>query len=161
MSTYFIQCCIELYKNFFRWIERILPVFILLIIRIHWGWEFYQTGKGKLENHEQVVTFFTSLGIPAPNFQAWFVAGLEYGGGILLLLGLLSRPVSFMLACNMIVAYLSVAEDRARVFNIWNDTEAFLQADPFFFLLASLLVLAFGPGMISVDYLIKYIRNKE
>lgn len=127
---------------------------ILLLFRVYWGWLFFQTGWGKLTNHGNVVEFFTSLGIPFPGLNAWFVAGLECFGGLLLLTGLCSRPIALLLSGNMLVAYLSVPEDRAKLFNVISDPEAFIMADPFFFLLTSLIVLAFGPGKLSLDYLL-------
>jgi hypothetical protein len=39
------------------------PVF-LLIMRLHWGWQFFETGKGKLSNIDKIVGFFHDLGIP-------------------------------------------------------------------------------------------------
>jgi len=106
-------------------------------------------------NHANVVEFFTSLGIPAPALNAWFVGGLECFGGLLLLVGLCSRPIAFMMAINMAVAYLSVQEDRATVLELFNDPAPFLAAAPFFFLLMSVLVLAFGPGLLSIDAWLK------
>ena len=133
----------------------VLQPFVLLWFRFTWGWQFFQTGKGKLENHPRVVEFFSSLGIPLPDANAWFIGGLECIGGACLLLGLLSRPVAFLLCCNMIVAYLSVPEDRIKLLGIFSNPDAFTSADPFFFLLTALLVLAFGPGLISLDRVIK------
>ena len=72
-------------------------------------------------------------------------------GGALLIAGLASRPVGLVLAVNMIVAYLSVEDDRMKVLNIFTKPEDFLQADPIFFLLTAILVLAFGAGIFSVD----------
>src|SRR5665213_2543897 len=66
---------------------------LLLFFRLNWGWLFFITGKGKLINHTQVVTFFTSLHLPAPDTTAWFVATVECFGGLLLFLGLGTRPV--------------------------------------------------------------------
>jgi putative oxidoreductase len=59
---------------------------VLLVLRLVWGWQFLTTGLGKLQNHERVTGFFTSLGIPAPGLNAWFIGGLELVGGALLLL---------------------------------------------------------------------------
>ena len=146
------------YKLLARLGNLLQPV-ILLVFRLYWGWQFFQTGWGKLNNHGRVVEFFTSLGIPQPGLNAWFVGGVECFGGLLLLSGLSSRLVALMLSVNMTVAYLSVAEDRAAVFGIFNDPEPFLSATPFFFLLASVLVLAFGPGVLSLDYLIRKWRG--
>lgn len=133
--------------------ELIQPV-VLLAFRLNWGWKLHQSGTGKLRNHSGVVEFFSSLGIPLPELNAWFVGGVESIGGILLLLGLLSRPTALLVSGVMFVAYISVEDDRSKLINIFSDPDAFIAADPFFFLLTALLVLAFGPGKISVDWLL-------
>jgi putative oxidoreductase len=143
---------------------NLLQQILLLAFRGYWGWQFFQTGQGKLINHEKVVSFFTSLNIPQPDTTAWFVSGLECFGGLLLLVGFASRPVALLLTGNMVVAYLSVDEDRAKLLNIFSDPTPFLSADPFFFLLTALLVLCFGPGMISIDGIIAKVlasRSKQ
>jgi putative oxidoreductase len=122
---------------------------VLLVLRLVWGWQFLTTGLGKLENHARVTDFFTSLGIPAPGLNAWFVGGLEMAGGALLLLGLLSRPIALLLTGNMLVAYL--AADRPALLGVFHDLDAFLKADPFWFLFVSVVVLTLGPGAISLD----------
>ncbi|MEO6324508.1 MAG: DoxX family protein [Thermoanaerobaculia bacterium] len=125
---------------------------ILLIMRLYWGWLFFSAGKTKLANIEGIVTYFEELKIPAPAFNAYFVSSLEMVGGMLLLLGLFSRLIALPLTINMIVAYLTA--DRVRVLHIFSEPEKFLAADPFFFLLVSALVLAFGPGLFALDTLI-------
>lgn len=134
-----------------------LQSLVLLLFRLQWGWALYATGWGKLVNHSNVVEFFMSLGIPLPELNAWFVGGLECVGGLLLLIGLCSRPIALMMTINMLVAYISVPADRAKLFGVFGDVDAFLYADPFFFLLMSVLVLAFGPGKLSVDELLKKV----
>ena len=157
-----IKKLILLLSPYFQKLAVILQPLILLAFRAHWGWLFFQTGKGKLLNHDRVVGFFTSLGIPAPELNAWFVGAVEMGGGLLLLLGLLSRPIALVLSVNMLVAYLSVVEDRQALLGIVTDPAPFIAADPFFFLLTSLLVLAFGPGFLSLDSLwAKYFQKKD
>lgn len=121
----------------------------LFFIRLYWGWQFHTTGAGKLHNISRVIGYFTDLGIPAPAFNAWFVSGLEFVGGLLLILGLASRPVALMFVIDMIVAY--VAGDRAALGMIFSDPGKFYNADPFTFLFASLIVLIFGPGLFSLD----------
>src|SRR5437588_4351356 len=79
----------------------------LLIVRLYWGYQFMQTGWGKLHNLSGVTDFFTSLGIPAPHLNAIFVANLEFIGGILLILGLANRLLGLVLTGNMLVAYLT------------------------------------------------------
>ena len=125
---------------------------VLLVLRLVWGWQFLTTGLGKLQNHGRVTEFFSSLGIPAPGLNAWFVGGLEMAGGALLLLGLFSRPIALLLTGNMLVAYWSA--DRPALLGVFHDLDAFLRADPFWFLFVSVVVLTLGPGAISVDRLL-------
>jgi len=135
---------------------------LLLVFRLHWGLEFIGTGIGKLEHHDKTVAFFTSIGVPLPELNAWFVGCGELVGGVLLILGLAGRPVGAFLTVMMTVAYLSVADDRAKFFNVFSEPDKFVSAAPFFFLLTALIVLAFGPGKLSADYLIgKYVFKKK
>src|ERR1700744_6021287 len=78
----------------------------LLLVRLYWGWQFMQTGWGKLQHLGRVTDFFRSLGIPLPGLSAPFISGLELVGGLLLLLGLGSRAVGLVVPGNMFVAYL-------------------------------------------------------
>jgi putative oxidoreductase len=143
-------------------IGDVLQPIILLVFRLTWGWQSFQTGQGKFTNHAKVAEFFASLGIPLPDLNAWFVGGVECFGGLFILVGLASRPASWLLFCSMTVAYLSVSDERAKVFGIFKDSTPFLTADPFFFWLTALLVLAFGPGQISLDYLIgKWLKKRN
>src|SRR5690242_8140875 len=86
----------------------------LLIVRLYWGWQFWQAGWGKLHRIPKVTDFFTSLGIPAPHANAVFIANLEVIGGILLAIGLGSRFISLLLAGDMFVAYLASDRDALR-----------------------------------------------
>jgi putative oxidoreductase len=78
-----------------------------LLTRLVVGFAFYDSGKGKLGNIENVVNFFTTLGIPFPELNAAFVARLEYYGGMLLLAGVLTRIIALLLSSTMIVALLT------------------------------------------------------
>ena len=145
--------------SFFVKAANLLRSPLLLLIRLYWGWLFWQSGFGKLGNISKTVDFFTSLGIPAPAFNAHFVALLEAGGGILLFVGLASRLIALPLAFDMMVAYLTA--DREGLGSIFSDPAKFYNADPFTFLLASLIILAFGPGWFSLDNIIKWYRSKR
>jgi putative oxidoreductase len=125
---------------------------MLLAVRLYWGFQFAQTGWGKLHNLAKITGFFASLNIPAPHFAAPAVSLLEFVGGILLILGLLSRPVAFLLACNMFVAYWTA--DREALTSVFSDPGKFYVADPYTFLFASLMVLTFGAGFFAVDTMI-------
>jgi putative oxidoreductase len=124
----------------------------LLLIRVYWGWLFLQSGIGKFSHIEKVVSFFTDLGIPAPTLNAYFNASLETVGGLLLILGLASRLIAVPLVINMVVAYITA--DREAFTSFFSESGKFFGADPFPFLLVSLLVLIFGPGKFSLDALV-------
>ncbi|HEY6271494.1 MAG TPA: DoxX family protein [Terriglobales bacterium] len=132
---------------------------LLLAIRLYWGWQFWQSGWGKLQDIGKVVDYFTSLGVPAPSLNAHFIAILEAGGGILLILGLGSRLIALPLVIDMAMAY--VFGDREALGSIVSDPGKFYAAAPFTFLFASLLILVFGPGWLSVDALIKRYRSRR
>ncbi len=130
------------------WLQPVL----LLVIRGWWGWSFFLTGKGKLMNLEKTTAFFTDLGLPLPKLNAIMAGSTECVGGLLLLLGLCSRLVSVPLMFTMIVAYATA--DKEAVQAIFSDPDKFTSAAPFLFLLASVIVFAFGPGKISLDALL-------
>jgi len=124
----------------------------LLAVRLYWGWQFMQTGWGKLSGIDKVIEFFTTLGIPAPALNAYFVSALEFGGGLLLILGLGSRLIAVPMVINMLVAYITA--DREALLSIFSNPDKFTGATPYTFLFASLLVLIFGPGSFSLDALL-------
>ena len=124
---------------------------LLFVLRVYWGWSFAQTGWGKLMHLDRTAEFFASLGLPAPKLNAIAAGATECGGGVLLALGLFARPASVPLIFTMLVAYATA--DREAVQAIFSDTDKFTSAAPFLFLLAALLVLAFGPGKWSLDQL--------
>jgi putative oxidoreductase len=142
----------QLAEKYYRLLVRVsssLQSSFLLAVRLYWGWQFMQTGWGKLSNINKVIEFFTNLGIPAPVLNAYFVSALEFGGGLLLILGLGSRLIALPLVADMIVAYITA--DREALFSIISNPDKFTAAAPYTFLIASLIVLIFGPGKASVD----------
>ncbi len=126
---------------------------LLLAVRLYWGWQFAQSGWGRLHHLDTATEFFASLGIPMPHANAVFISCLELTGGILLALGLGSRLVSLLLAGDMTVAYLTAERDALKM--IFSDPGKFYNADPYTFWFASVMILVFGPGLLSVDYLIR------
>lgn len=120
----------------------------LLVVRAYWGFSFVQTGWGKLHNLGKVTEFFSSLHIPFPAYNAALAAVTECFGGLLLLVGLASRLISVPLTFLLCIAYLTADSDAL------HDADKFVKADEFPFLFTTLLVLCFGPGVFSIDYLL-------
>lgn len=122
---------------------------LLLLLRLYWGWSFAQTGWGKLMNLERTAGYFETLGIPLPQLNAFTAGATELVGGALLALGLFARPAALPLTFTMLVAYATA--HREELTQIFRDPDQFFGADPFLFLLVSVIVLAFGPGAWSLD----------
>src|SRR5580658_11208466 len=78
-----------------------------IALRIMAGGVFFWEGILKFVYANQGVGRFTKLGMPLPHFTADFVGSLEIGGGLLLLLGFLTRWISIPFIVEMIVAILS------------------------------------------------------
>ncbi len=123
----------------------------LLFVRLYWGVQLMQSGWGKLNNLDKVTDFFTSLNLPMPHQMAVIISCLEFFGGFLLAAGLFSRLISFVLTINMISAY--VTADKEALHSIFSDPDKFTAAAPYVFLIASLIVFIFGPGVFSLDAL--------
>ena len=155
-SINYFDRILSVYRQFVRAVNHLQSP-LLLCIRLYWGWQFMQSGWGKLHHLAKVTQYFASLGIPAPGVNAHFIAGLEFIGGILLMLGVASRFVSLLMVCNMLTAYF-LADNQA-LHSIFSDPGKFYGADPFTFLFASLLVLVFGPGKFAIDYWIARRRG--
>ena len=56
-----------------------------------------------------------------------------------------------MLTVNLIVAYITA--DNQALHAIFSDPDKFMAAAPFTFLMASLIILIFGPGLVALDTL--------
>lgn len=113
--------------------------YFLSVLRIITAVLFIAHGTGKL------------LGFPALGFQAdlfslfGFAAILEIAGGILLILGLFTRPVAFILSGEMAVAYF-MAHAPQNFHPILNQGESAI-----LFCFVFLYLVFAGPGPWSVD----------
>ncbi len=126
-----------------------LKDYLLLAMRLYWGWHFLVAGVSKFGNIPLVSEFFGSVEIPFPLFSAYLVAFVESVGGVCLLLGLFSRTVAIPLALIMIVALLTA--HHSETFAVFQNPQRLINQLPFNYLLACLVVLCFGPGKFSID----------
>ncbi len=137
-----------------------LQSLLLLAIRLYWGSGFFMSGRGKFNDIESVASYFKSLEIPMADYAAYTVASTELVGGLLLLIGFATRLVSIPLFCVMIGAYLTAHVESVK--HILDDPSTFVKEAPFNFMLACLILFVFGPGKISLDYLLeKMLGNKD
>jgi putative oxidoreductase len=131
----------------------------LLLIRLVWGFLFLQAGIGKIADIAPVAEFFYSLGIPFANFSAHLVAWVEAIGGACLMVGLASRFITIPLIITMVVA-LSLNYTEA-VKNAFSEPSELFKQSPFTFLFASLLIFIFGPGVFSLDAILKKFSKSK
>ena len=82
-------------------------------------------GLVKVPPSPQFVEHVAGFGFPAAGVFAWAAAFAEVGGGLLLALGLLTRPAAFLILCNMTVAFFFAhaqdpfaAKEKAMLFGI-------------------------------------------
>lgn len=142
------------------WIGNFLQPFLLLILRVYWGWWLFQTGLGKFHNIERVTHFFSGLGIPFPSFTVYLVATVELVCGLFLLFGFLSRLSALLVTIVMLTAYATAHTEALLKF--FTNSSLFAEQAPYPFLLTALIVFCFGPGAFSLDWLgRRYILDEK
>lgn len=139
-------------RSWYSWLCSLLQSPLLLVIRLIWGFLFLNAGITKFASMSETIEFFQSLQIPYAVWNAYAVAFFETVGGALLIVGLWTRLAALPLAVIMVVAYLT-AHNEALMNAIQNtNLKAFMDEAPFTYLLAMLTLLAFGPGVFSLDW---------
>jgi putative oxidoreductase len=132
--------------------ERVAAYFAWLgplVARIVVGSVFMWSGWGKLNDLPRMIENFTGWGIPFPHILTPFVAGVEFVGGILLILGLFTRIAAVPLVIVMIVAIISAKWDEV------DSLETLLEFDESAYLAIFLWLAVAGPGPVSLDYLLQ------
>jgi putative oxidoreductase len=123
----------------------------LRFARLGVGLVFVSTGWGKVHNIPKVIAFFQSLGIPAAELQAPFVAYTELLCGSAIVIGLCSRLAAIPLVVSMVVAILTAK--RADLHGLF-DLVGF---DEFTYIVLLVVIAVLGPGNFAVD---KFIAQR-
>jgi len=127
-----------------NFLDRLQPL-ALLILRLALGAIMIAHGWQKIAGHMHgTMGFLSHLGIPP--WMAYLVVAAEFGGGILVVLGFLTRLAAFSILIDMLVAIFKV--------NLKNGLTG---QGGFEFPLAcaaiAFALIFFGAGPISLDWL--------
>jgi putative oxidoreductase len=77
-----------------------------LVARVVGGGVFVVFGLAKFVNHASEVDSFRDYGLPAPDAFVVVIGVVEIVGGLLLILGLATRPAALVLAGDMVGAII-------------------------------------------------------
>jgi putative oxidoreductase len=128
----------------------IVRVIVGTIMTAH-GWQKL-TEMGPSNFGEQMLG---GMGVPLPVFMGYVVTFVELFGGILLILGLLSRLAALLLTSDLVVATLLV---KVNVGFLSGSSGTGAELD--LALIAGLLVvLLAGPGKLSLDHVLGLERD--
>ncbi|NGX54396.1 MAG: hypothetical protein KR126chlam2_00006 [Chlamydiae bacterium] len=133
-------------------VGHFLGHFLLFAIRLYWGSLFIKAGIMKFSQLGNMAEMFSNVSIPFPYVAVIIVAIFEIVGGVSWILGLFSRLFSIPLIILLVVAYFTAHIDALT--SIFTNPSLFTSDVPFLFLYTALVIFCFGPGKISLDYLI-------
>ncbi len=140
--------CYRLYVVGLSYLQDVL----LLIVRLYWGSNLVTSGWHKFADFEGQAQIFENLGVVWPKASLIVSGAAELGCGALLVIGLAARLAALPLVINMLVAFAVASGDKMQA--LFSHPNEFVTAPEFLYLFACLLVLVFGPGLISVDALL-------
>ncbi len=129
--------------------------YAILLVRVALGVFFAISGANKLFVAASRKTMYETLvaaKVPLPEVMTYFVSGVEFVGGLMLAVGLLSSVASAALLVDMLVAIVT-----AKLPGMPKGLSPLNWLDEFLFLPEVLYVLFFvwlicsGPGRFSVD----------
>ena len=129
--------------------------FPILLARVSLGMFFAISGGNKLfvaSHTRQMYETLAGAGIPFPHFMTYFVSSVDFIGGCLLIMGLLSSLCSAALIIDMIVAITTVqlaTISKGLSFLDWLDD--FLYLPETLYIILFICLICSGPGRVSVD----------
>jgi putative oxidoreductase len=113
-----------------------------LAARVVGGTIFVVFGAGKFVNHTSEVDSFRDYGLPSPDAFVYAIGVIEIVGGLLLVLGLLTRLAALVLAGDMVGAIVASGINKGEPISL-----TLAPAE----LLACLYLLWTGPGRSALD----------
>jgi len=133
-----------------------LEQYAILLVRVSIGLFFAISGGNKLfvaGGTKPVYETLVKAKVPFPQQTAYFVASVEFVGGSLVTVGLLSSPASVALLIDMTVATLtSSLSTMPKGLSPLNWLDDFLYLPEVLYVLFFVWLICAGPGKFSVDY---------
>ena len=121
----------------------------LLLIRLTLAYGFYEPAKMKLFNINDIIAWFTEMGLPFPTLNAYMATATEVIGVACLILGLGIRYITIPLIITMLVAIKTVHWE-----NGFSAGENGFEI-PFYYIVFLITLLVLGGGKFSIDRLIE------
>ncbi len=110
------------------------------------------------EGFDGFAGFVESLGLPAPTLAAYMAVFSEFIGGILLALGLLTRPIAFLLIGTMgVAAFVAHGSDPLFAADADNGSKEMA----LLFLLGFIPFLVIGSGRFGADHGLRQVWKSQ
>lgn len=147
-----VPVAVSAYRRVVRLLESLIPVFDLSV-RLYLAHIFWKGGMVKLSSWISTVMLFTlvyDVPLLPPEIAAYLATTIELGGSFLLAIGLAGRWAALSLFGLNIVASLTYGQL----------SEAALQ-ESFYWGVLFLYLVLHGPGLLSVDALLRYLVRRK
>ena len=147
-----IDLAVPAYRQLVRGLELLIPIFDLSV-RLYLAHIFWKGGMAKLSSWISTVMLFTlvyDVPVLPPELAAYLSVAIEVGGSLLLAIGLGGRWAALSLFGLNIVASISYGQL----------SEAALQ-EAFYWGVLFLYLVLHGPGLLSVDALLRYLIRRR
>ncbi len=133
-----------------------LEQYAILLVRVSIGLFFAISGANKLFVAGNTQTMYETLvkaKVPFPRLMTYFVSGVEFVGGCLLIVGFLSSVACVVLLVDMLVAILtSRLSGMPKGLSPLNWLDDLLYFPEVLYVLFFIWLICSGPGKFSVDY---------
>jgi putative oxidoreductase len=148
-----MKCQLTVLCKFVTKLTEDLKDIPLLILRLILAYGFYQPAMMKWKDINAIGDWFKSMDYPFPYINAYLAGITEFAGFILLLLGFGTRLISIPLMITMLVAIFTVHFSSG--FAAGNNGFEI----PLYYFVMLFTLLIYGSGKLSIDGLIKNLKN--
>lgn len=132
-----------------------------VVVRVVLGYVMAAHGWQKLDGGRDLISglggFLGTKNVPLPDLVAWTVTFLEFGAGILLIVGLATRLSALLIAIELTLAALVVTRSNGLIGA--RDVGVGYERD-LVYIAAAAAVFLIGPGRPSLDHVLGLERRR-